>query len=61
MDTLPNTRKTSLSIEQESKIFRYKIVAFSVTAILYACVHATRTSWAYTKPTFAEDVEFKDY
>jgi len=35
---------------------KHKIFVFIITAALYACVHACRTAWAYSKPSLATDL-----
>lgn len=42
----------------DSKYRRYQIIVFSLTALLYASVHATRTSWAYSKRSILNTTQF---
>ena len=35
-----------------------QITAFIITALIYSMLHASRTAWAYSKPTLIEDLNY---
>lgn len=53
--------KESISTEKKRITLKYKIIVFLITAFLYAALHSTRTSWAYSKPAISENINFSKY
>ena len=37
-----------------------QISAFTITALIYSMLHASRTAWAYSKPTLIEELDYND-
>jgi len=50
-----------IALDKSIRVKKYKRIVFTTTALLYATLHATRTSWAYSKPSISESMEFSDY
>jgi len=39
---------------------KHKIFVFAITAVIYSSLHASRTAWAYTKPSLGVALELND-